>query len=213
MLLNALLLALRTIRRNLLRSSLTILGSVIGVAAVITMVTLGNGATQSVKGQIASLGSNLLVVRAGQRVDPGSATSGAPSFTEADVTAIGLELGGIKAVAPELRTGATVIANGRNWSTSITGTTNDYFQTNNWTLQSGRVFEETEERAGAAVCLIGETVRRELFGDGDALGEHVRLPPSTDARIPLLTWSGTAHVVQEITLIGLRCRSVSDHAH
>src|ERR1700674_2765947 len=136
MLLNALLLALRTIRRNLLRSFLTILGSVIGVAAVITMVTLGNGATQSIKGRIASLGSNLLMVRAGQRMDPGSATPGAPSFTEADVNAIVLELGGIKAVAPELRTGATVIANGRNWSTTITGTTNDYFQTNNWTLQS-----------------------------------------------------------------------------
>ena len=192
MLLNALLLALRTIRRNLLRSSLTILGSVIGVAAVITMVTLGNGATQSVKGQIASLGSNLLVVRAGQRVDPGSATSGAPSFTEADVTAIGLELGGIKAVAPELRTGATVIANGHNWSTSITGTTNDYFQTNNWTLQSGRLFEETEERAGAAVCLIGETVRRELFGDGDALGEHVRVKQFSCSVIGVLGSKGRA---------------------
>ena len=192
MLLNALLLALRTIRRNLLRSSLTILGSVIGVAAVITMVTLGNGATQSVKGQIASLGSNLLVVRAGQRVDPGSATSGAPSFTEADVTAIGLELGGIKAVAPELRTGATVIANGHNWSTSITGTTDDYFQTNNWTLQSGRLFEETEERAGAAVCLIGETVRRELFGDGDALGEHVRVKQFSCSVIGVLGSKGRA---------------------
>ena len=192
MLLNALLLALRTIRRNLLRSSLTILGSVIGVAAVITMVTLGNGATQSVKGQIASLGSNLLVVRAGQRVDPGSATSGAPSFTEADVTAIGLELGGIKAVAPELRTGATVIANGHNWSTSITGTTNDYFQTNNWTLQSGRLFEETEERAGAAVCLIGETVRRELFGDGNALGEHVRVKQFSCEVIGVLGSKGRA---------------------
>ena len=192
MLLNALLLALRTIRRNLLRSSLTILGSVIGVAAVITMVTLGNGATQSVKGQIASLGSNLLVVRAGQRVDPGSATSGAPSFTEAEVTAIGLELGGIKAVAPELRTGATVIANGHNWSTSITGTTNDYFQTNNWTLQSGRLFEETEERAGAAVCLIGETVRRELFGDGDALGEHVRVKQFSCSVIGVLGSKGRA---------------------
>jgi putative ABC transport system permease protein len=175
MLLNTLLLALREIRRNLLRSILTILGIVIGVSAVITMVTLGNGATQAVKDQISSLGSNLLMVLPGQRLGPGSPTAGAPPFKESDVAAILSQIGGIKAVAPELRANVTVIANGRNWSTSITGTTNAYFQTNNWILASGRVFEDTEELAGSAVCLIGQTVRRELFGSASGLGEQVRI--------------------------------------
>jgi putative ABC transport system permease protein len=175
MLLNALLLAVREIRRNLLRSFLTILGIVIGVSAVITMVTLGNGATQAVKNQISSLGSNLLMVLPGQRLGPGSPTAGAPPFKESDVAAILSQIGGIKAVAPELRASVTVIANGRNWSTSITGTTKTYFQTNNWSLASGRVFEDSEEMAGSAVCLIGQTVRRELFGIASALGEQVRI--------------------------------------
>jgi putative ABC transport system permease protein len=175
MLLNTILLALRDIRRNVLRSFLTILGIVIGVAAVITMVTLGNGATQAVKEQIASLGSNLLVVRPGQRLGPGMGGAGAPAFKQADAEAILAQLGGIKAVAPELRTGVTVVANNRNWATSITGTTNAYFQTNNWTLAAGRGFEEPEERAGAAVCVVGDTLRRELFGKADILGEKIRI--------------------------------------
>ena len=102
MLLNTLLLALRAIRRNLLRSFLTILGIVIGVSAVITMVTLGNGATQAVQNQISSLGSNLLMVRPGQRQGPGGA-GGAPSFKEADADAIAAQIGGVAAVAPEAR--------------------------------------------------------------------------------------------------------------
>ena len=175
MLLNALLLAVREIRRNLLRSFLTILGIVIGVSAVITMVTLGNGATLAVKDQISSLGSNLLMVLPGQRLGPGSPIAGAPPFKESDVAAILSQIGGVKAVAPELRANVTVIANGRNWSTSITGTTKTYFQTNNWSLASGRVFEDSEEMAGSAVCLLGQTVRRELFGNASALGEQVRI--------------------------------------
>src|SRR5262245_55886658 len=100
---NTLLLAFRAIRRNLLRSFLTVLGIVIGVAAVVTMVTLGNGATQAVRDQISSLGSNLLMVRPGQRLGPGMAGAGAPSFKEADAEAIASQVGGLKAVAPEVR--------------------------------------------------------------------------------------------------------------
>ena len=190
MLLNTILLALREIRRNLLRSFLTILGIVIGVGAVITMVTLGNGATQAVKDQISSLGSNLLMVRPGQRLGPGSGAAGAPAFKEADVDAILAQIAGIKAVAPELRAGVTVVGNGRNWSTSVTGTTNAYFQTNNWTLASGRIFEEAEEKAGAAVCLIGETVRRELFGSATALGEQLRVKQFSCTIIGVLALEG-----------------------
>ena len=192
MLLNTLLLALREIRRNLLRSFLTILGIVIGVSAVITMVTLGNGATRAVQDQISSLGSNLLMVRPGQRLGPGASSAGAPFFKEADAELIATQIAGIKAVAPEVRSNVTVIGNGRNWLTSITGTTNAYFETNNWTLAAGRNFEDTEERAGAAVCVIGETVRRELFGSAAALGEQVRIKQFSCEVIGLLAAKGQA---------------------
>jgi putative ABC transport system permease protein len=171
MLLNTILLALRSIRRNLMRSFLTILGIVIGVSAVITMVTLGNGATQAVQTQIASLGTNLLQIRPGQRMGSG----GGPSFKEIDATAIASQIGGIAAVAPESRSGGTVVANGRNWSTSIMGSTNAWLTTGNWVINDGREFSADELRAGAAVCIIGETVRREMFGSTPALGQALRV--------------------------------------
>ncbi len=173
--LNTLLLALRSIRRNLLRSFLTILGIVIGVSAVITMVTLGNGATLAVQNQISSLGTNLLQVRPGQRMGPGSGGATAPAFKEADADAIATQIGGIAAVAPEARTSSTVVASGRNWTSSIIGSTNAWLDTGNWKLGDGRVFSDDELRAGAAVCLIGETVRRELYGARSAVGEQLRV--------------------------------------
>jgi len=173
--LNTLILALRSIRRNLLRSFLTILGIVIGVSAVITMVTVGNGATQAVQSQISGLGTNLLQIRPGQRMGPGGWGGGAPSFKESDAQAIASQIGGILAVAPETRTSATIVANGRNWTSSVIGTTNEWLVTGNWTLRQGREFSPDELRAGAAVCLIGETVRRELWGDLPAVGNQLRV--------------------------------------
>ncbi len=164
MLLKMLLLALRFDKRNWLRSFLTTLGVVIGVSAVITMVTLGNGATQAVQMQISSLGSNLLQVRPGQRLGPGGGAGGAPAFREADAQALLAQIGGVAAAAPEGRTGATVVANGRNRATTVIGSDNAWLQVGNWRLGAGRVFEDEELRAGAAVCLIGETVRREIYG-------------------------------------------------
>ena len=175
MLHNTLLLALRSIRRNLLRSFLTILGIVIGVSAVITMVTLGNGATQAVQNQITALGTNLLMVRPGQRQGFGGGAGGAPTFKEADATAIESQIGGIRAVAPEARSAVTVVANGRNWASTVSGSTNAWLDTSNWHLASGRKFADDELQAGAAVCLIGQTVRRELFGSRSALDELVRV--------------------------------------
>jgi len=175
MLLNTLLLALRSIRRNLMRSFLTILGIVIGVSAVITMVTLGNGATLAVQNQISGLGTNLLQIRPGQRMGPGSGGATAPAFKDVDADAIASQIGGMVAVAPEARTGATLVANGRNWSSSVVGSTNAWLLTGNWALGSGRSFSEEELRGGAAVCVIGETVRRELFGTRPALGEQLRV--------------------------------------
>ncbi|MFZ5486228.1 MAG: ABC transporter permease [Pseudomonadota bacterium] len=175
MLLNTILLALRSIRRNLLRSFLTVLGIVIGVSAVITMVTLGNGATQAIQNQIASLGTNLLQIRPGQRMGPGGG-GGAPAFKDVDADAIAQQIGGIAAVAPEARTSTTAVANGRNWTTIVTGSTNAWLQVGNWTVRAGRDFSDAELRAGSAVCLIGETVRRELFGEsGDPLGQYLRV--------------------------------------
>ncbi len=196
MLLNTLFLALRSIRRNLLRSFLTILGIVIGVSAVITMVTLGNGATQAVQMQISSLGTNLLQVRTGQRQGPGGGGGGgAPAFKETDANAIQAQIGGVAAVAPEGRTGVTVIANGRNWSTSVTGSTNAWFITGNWKLASGREFEDDEQTSGAAVCIVGETVRRELYGGErgrNGLGEQLRIKQFSCEVVGVLASKGQA---------------------
>jgi putative ABC transport system permease protein len=190
--LNTLLQAWRSIRRNLLRSFLTILGIVIGVSAVITMVTLGRGATLAVQAQISSLGTNLLMVRPGQRLGPGGG-AGAPSFKETDAQAVATQIGGVRAVAPESRSGVTVVANGRNWATSVTGSNDDWFDTSNWTLSAGRRFTDEELQAGAAVCVIGETVRRELFGAGrDVLGEQVRIKQFSCSVVGVLASKGQA---------------------
>ena len=175
MLWNTLILALRSIRRNLLRSFLTVLGIVIGVSAVITMVTLGSGATQAVQNQIASLGTNLLMIRPGQRMGPGSTGNTAPSFKDSDVDAIASQISGITAVAPEARASATLVMGGQNWTSSVIGSTNAWLQTGNWTLQSGRTFNDAEMNSGAAVCIIGATIQRQLYGGGDPVGQQLRM--------------------------------------
>ncbi len=170
------ILAFREIRRNVLRSSLTILGIVIGVAAVITLVTLGSGATAQVAAEISSLGSNLLLVRAGQGFrGPGGASAAAKPFKQDDVRSITQQISGIAAVAPNSSSSAQVIAGNTNWSTTVTGSTNDFLFVRAWTLAAGRSFTENEQRSGKAVCILGATVKRELFGNRDPLGGTVRL--------------------------------------
>ena len=175
MLLNALLLALREIRRNLLRSFLTVLGIVIGVGAVITMVTLGNGATKMVSDQIASLGSNLLMIMPGQRLGPGSDSAGAAKFKSADIEAIQQQINGLQTVAPVVGSSVTLVAGTQNWSSTVSGTTNAYFTTGNWKLAGGRQFNDDEESNGKAVCIIGNTVKKELFAGQSPLGNSVRV--------------------------------------
>ncbi len=187
--LNTLILALRSIRRNLLRSFLTILGIVIGVSAVITMVTVGNGATMAVQSQIAGLGTNLLQIRPGQRM-MGVGSGGAPSFKEADAEAIASQIAGLSAVAPEARSNATVVAGGKNWNTSVIGSTNEWLKTGNWQVADGREFSSDELRAGAAVCLIGQTLQRELFGSGSAVGAQLRVKAMSCEVIGLLGSKG-----------------------
>ena len=190
MLWNTLLLALRSIRRNLMRSILTILGIVIGVAAVITMVTLGNGATQAIADQVASLGSNLLIVRPGQRLGPTRDVAGAPNFKLEDAEAIAEEISSVAAVAPTAGRSVTVIYGAENWATTVTGSTNAWFETGNWELAGGRLFNEAEERAGKAVCVIGETIRRELFGSLPPLGQNLRVKNFSCEVIGLLESKG-----------------------
>src|SRR5574340_147533 len=188
MLWNTLQLALRSIRRNLMRSFLTILGIVIGVAAVITMVTLGNGATKSVSDQISSMGSNLLMVMPGQRFGPG-AVPGAP-FKSADVEAVRSQIAGIRLVAPVVNKSATAVYQANNWTTGITGSSNDYFEAGNWEIAAGRGFSEAEERSGKAVCVIGETVRNKLFGRQNPVGSQIRIKQFSCEVIGLLKAKG-----------------------
>ena len=189
---NAFLLAIRQIWRNPLRSLLTVLGVVIGVAAVITMVTIGNGASTAIKTEIESFGNNQLMLRPGMRLGPGQKV-GAPNFRLDDVTALCTQLAGIEAVAPQVSKSMTVVANGRNWQTSVVGTNTDYFTIDNRTFEDGRNFEEAKERAGSAVCVIGSTVANELFGTTqNVVGRQIRTGGFSCRVIGLLKTKGTA---------------------
>jgi putative ABC transport system permease protein len=186
---NTLLLALREIRRNVMRSILTILGIVIGVAAVITMVTIGGGATVQVQQQIASMGSNLLMVTPGKRLGPGQ-SSGSIPFKQSDAEAISKEIGSIKAVAPVASQSVKAIFGNQNWSTQVTGTDSSYIMVTNRSIKSGRQFTDSEARSGAAVCIVGETVVKKLFGGQDALGEKIRLEKVSCEIIGILQGKG-----------------------
>jgi putative ABC transport system permease protein len=194
---STLVLALREIRRNLMRSFLTVLGIVIGVAAVITMVTIVQGATRAVSDQSASLGRNLLMIRPGQRLGPVRDAAGSPPFKEADAQALAAQVAGLRAVAPAQNSGVTAVYGARNWGTVATGSTVAYLTTNNWQVAAGRMFTPVEERAGAAVCLVGATVRRELFGPQDPLGAQLRLKQFSCQVIGLLAAKGQAAMGQD----------------
>ncbi len=167
-------LALRAIRRNLLRSFLTVLGVVIGVAAVIAMVTIGNGTTARVTSEISKLGTNLLFVRPGQ-FGPGRAATDAKKFTIRDIEAIRDQIPGLRAVAAINQSSQTVIFSGQSRQTSIIGSGDDYLVAQNWELAAGRSFLPSEERGGQAVCLLGETVRSKLFGSTPAVDQTIRV--------------------------------------
>ncbi|HEY0720655.1 MAG TPA: ABC transporter permease [Gammaproteobacteria bacterium] len=189
MLWNALLMALRSIRRNLLRSALTTLGIVIGVAAVISMVNVGSGTTAQVSAQIGSLGSNLLMVRPGQYMGGGGRINAKP-FDEEDALAIEREVSGLRGVAPSASRRLTLIYGNTSWNSIVNGTNNDYMVVRDWPLASGRNFSESELRSGAAVCIIGETIRRELYGSQDPVGTKLRIKNISCEVIGLLAPKG-----------------------
>ncbi|MEG3163091.1 ABC transporter permease [Sphingomonas sp. PB2P19] len=192
MLATTLSLALRSIRRHLLRSFLTILGIVIGVGAVVTMVTLGKATTAAVQQSISALGTNILQVRPGQGFGRGGGGPRPPDFKPEDVTAIANQIAGVTAVAPQASAAVTAIYEGANWSTTINGTTNAIFQVQPWPLAAGRTWTRAEESAGAAVCIIGNTVAKNLFPGGDPVGHRFRVGTISCDVIGVLTTRGQA---------------------
>ena len=175
MLWEAIKLATSSIRRNVLRSVLTLLGIVIGVAAVIAMVTIGSGASQKVQENLAKLGSNMLIARPGQSTFGPGGASDSRAFDERDVAALKSNLTGVRGVAPTAQKAVKAVFGALNYDTSITGTTSDYFAVQDWSLSDGRIFSDGEERSGTSVCVIGSTIVTELFGAADPLGERLRL--------------------------------------
>ncbi|UPT63028.1 MAG: ABC transporter permease [Hyphomonadaceae bacterium JAD_PAG50586_4] len=171
---HVLFLAIRQIYRHRTRSLLTVLGVVIGVFSVITMVTLGNGATEAVRASISALGSDLLTIRPGQSAGPGGGSGGGP-FDLADVEAIRGQIGGVVVVAGQAQTAGVAVRNAQSWSTTITGTTNEFFRAQRLTIGAGREFTHEEEEAGKRVCIIGATIVANLFQNTDPIGQVFRV--------------------------------------
>jgi len=169
--------ALRALRRNKMRSVLTALGIIIGVASVVAMVAVGNGAQARITSQVAALGQNLLSVFAGSRKSGGvnSGLGSASALTLPDAEAIRREISDVVAISPEDSTTAQAIANGRNWSTTVAGESPDYLRIRDWKLASGSMFTEREVRSAAKVAVIGSKTASELFGPLNPVGQSVRI--------------------------------------
>jgi putative ABC transport system permease protein len=169
-----LMMALREIRRNVMRSTLTMLGVVIGVAAVIAMVTIGEGATQSVTSHIASLGEKLLILSPGahRRGGPGAA---AEPFEQSDAEAILAQIPGVRTLAPNASKSVLAVYGNENWRTQVNGTTPEFFDVRSQAIASGRLLTAADQASARPVCVIGATTKKELFGRVDPLGESIRL--------------------------------------
>ncbi|MGN6268383.1 MAG: ABC transporter permease [Sphingomonas sp.] len=187
-----LLLAFRSIRRHLLRSCLTVLGVVIGVAAVVTMTTLGNATSAAVQKSIANLGTNVLHVHPGGGFGRGGGGPRPPDFKPQDIIAIEQQVAGVTAVAGQAQASVTAIYNGNNWSTTLFGMNDAYFEVQPWPLAEGRIFTPAEEGAGKAVCIIGSTVSSSLFKTEDPIGKRFRIGSVSCTVIGLLTTKGQA---------------------
>lgn len=192
MLANTLLMAVREIRRNVLRSGLTVLGIIIGVAAVIIIVTLGAGTTRQVQDEISKMGSNMLTLSPGGAMRMGGAASSAAAFEMADVLAIRREVPNTAGVAPvSLRRYQAVYGN-VNRRPQVMGTENDFSTVRNWKVVEGRLFTAAEQRFGRMVCIIGSTMRNEMFPSADPLGATIRIGKATCDVIGVLESKGQA---------------------
>jgi putative ABC transport system permease protein len=184
--------AFRALRRNKMRSFLTMLGIIIGVAAVIAMLAIGQGAEYSVKQQISSLGTNVLIIfpgsqqQGGIRVGAGSVTT----LTEEDAVAIGKECSAVAYVSPGARSGGQAIAGNLNWGTSIEGTGSDYLEIRSWPIEYGEFYSDQDVKAAAKVCVLGATVADNLFPESSPIGQTVRLRNMPARVVGVLTKKG-----------------------
>ena len=171
------LIALRALRRNKMRSMLTALGIIIGVASVVAMVAVGNGAQARITSQVSALGQNLLMVFAGSKKSGGvnSGLGSASAITLADAEAIQREVPDVAAVSPEVSVTAQAIANGRNWSTTVVGESRDYLSIRDWKLAAGSMFNESDIRSAAKIAVIGSKTANQLFGPLNPVGQSVRI--------------------------------------
>ena len=193
MLSNAFLIAIKEIKRNILRSFLTILGIVIGVASVIAMVMIGDGTTANVQQSISKLGTNMLTLRVGQeRRGPPREDNSAKPFTQDDINAIKNELQNIKAVAAENSSRMNIVYGNKSSSASVIGTNNDYFIIKDWETTDGRIFDENELNNGKSSCIVGTSVVKQLFADENPVGMNIRLKNLSCNIIGVLKSKGAA---------------------
>ncbi|MGD1008893.1 MAG: ABC transporter permease [Candidatus Aminicenantales bacterium] len=191
--------AVKALQSNKMRSALTMLGIIIGVGSVIAMLAVGTGASQRISAQIASIGSNLLIVM------PGSTTSGGvrmgagtqPTLTLGDADAIKKECSTVTYVGPVLSGVAQVIYAHTNWSTSVQGTTTDMLALRNWPMASGRAFTQQDIKSATKVCLLGQTVVDNLFGSEDPVGQSVRIKNIPFKVLGVLATKGQSAVGQD----------------
>jgi putative ABC transport system permease protein len=192
--------ALAALARNKLRTALTALGMIIGVAAVISMVSIGNGARSSVESQISSAGTNLIMIMAGSFTQGGarSGTGNTTTLTEADAQAIRRDVAGVRYVTPQVNTRAQVVAGNQNWSTSIQGTDVDFPAMRSWPITSGSFFGAADVSRAAKVAVIGTVVRDNLFGAGaDPVGETIRIRNEPFRVVGLLASKGQGAMGQD----------------
>ncbi|MDB6016511.1 MAG: hypothetical protein JWR19_1000 [Pedosphaera sp.] len=169
--------ALRALRRNKMRTVLTMLGMIIGVGAVIAMVSIGNGAKSQVESQIASLGQNVILIFSGSFTRGGvhSGWGGAGTLTIEDAQAIEREVPGVTLISPEMRSNSQVQSGNQNWSTSILGEGQDYLDIRQWPLAQGAMFTEQDIRSANKVAVIGKTIANQLYADGNVIGQIMRI--------------------------------------
>jgi putative ABC transport system permease protein len=192
--LDAFLDALRSLKSNTMRSVLTTLGIIIGVGAVIIMVSVGNGAKEEINAMIDKLGANIMMVMPGRSFGRGvSGGAGSlPTLTEDDAWAIQNEISIVKLVAPYVRGSAQLISGNLNWSTTVQGVTNDYLGAREWDLTRGRIFDPEEIKGSSKVVILGETVAKNLFPNQDPLGQNIRINRVPFTVIGLLEPKGQA---------------------
>lgn len=193
MLINAFFIAIKEIRRNILRSILTILGIVIGVASVISMVMIGDGTTANVQEGISKLGTNMLTLNVGQeRRGRVRSDNSARAFKQEDIDSLQSEISNIQAISAENSSNINAIYANKSYTTSIVGTTNDYFIIKDWNLSSGRLFDDNEESYGQSSCILGSTIVKQLFQNEDPIGAKVRLKSFACNVIGVLESKGAA---------------------